>query len=199
MEDSLCAKGIQASLIRIIRTRYVHETINSFKLDWQVGWKSPKEDEILQVWCTKFTWNSFSSFYDLYKKNCWLGYDCVAILSIVASALKNAHVLDESFEFITRPFSWTSSSNLIRGTPIYIIGSPHGLQHPKAFLNYTFHGTISNLFLSKDNPHEVVVMMSDSMCLPGCEGGAVYSQDGLFLGVSSRSNEISRYYFDLQD
>jgi hypothetical protein len=64
-----------------------------------------------------------------------------------------------------------------------MIGSPFGIINPSIFTNCTFQATISNLLTEPNESGRVVMLMLDQLCLPGCEGGAVFDRFGALVGI----------------
>lgn len=68
---------------------------------------------------------------------------------------------------------WQSSSSLQKGCPVVACGSPFGSLCLDLFISTLSRGIISNL-AGEDN----AVILTDSRCLPGTEGGGVFVMKG---------------------
>ncbi|XP_030059358.1 peroxisomal leader peptide-processing protease isoform X2 [Microcaecilia unicolor] len=65
------------------------------------------------------------------------------------------------------------ASELQKGKILFTCGSPFGSFYPDIFINSVSKGVVSNL-AGKDN----AVILTDSRCLPGTEGGGVFAVQG---------------------
>ncbi|KAL6074500.1 Trypsin domain containing protein, variant 2 [Balamuthia mandrillaris] len=83
------------------------------------------------------------------------------------------------------PNGWISAKALSRGESMMTIGSPYGLLSPNAFLNCVSAGALSNKVTCTDVTGGLVVplLLTDTRCLPGMEGGAVIDPCGQWVGM----------------
>ncbi|XP_053306039.1 peroxisomal leader peptide-processing protease [Spea bombifrons] len=65
---------------------------------------------------------------------------------------------------------FTHASKLLKGSTVYACGSPFGSFYPDIFLNAISKGVLSNV-----SGDQNVVLLTDARCLPGSEGGGIYS------------------------
>nr|XP_019943426.1 PREDICTED: peroxisomal leader peptide-processing protease [Paralichthys olivaceus] len=72
-----------------------------------------------------------------------------------------------------RSVPWQSSSSLLKGSPVLACGSPFGSLCVDLFLSTLSRGIVSNL-AGEDN----AVILTDARCLPGTEGGGLFSVEG---------------------
>ncbi|XP_023696861.2 peroxisomal leader peptide-processing protease isoform X1 [Paramormyrops kingsleyae] len=68
---------------------------------------------------------------------------------------------------------WVSSCALEKGCEVFACGSPFGSVCPDLFMNTLSKGIVSNV-VGKDNS----VILTDSHCLPGTEGGGLFVKEG---------------------
>ena len=75
-----------------------------------------------------------------------------------------------------------SNSAIAVGDAVYVVGTPFGSLSPTVFLNSVSKGVLSNI---AGACHEL--LLTDARCMPGTEGGAVYTQcwqhDSLPVGI----------------
>ncbi|CAJ1067342.1 peroxisomal leader peptide-processing protease [Xyrichtys novacula] len=86
--------------------------------------------------------------------------------------LKASEIADSSQGFCAVP--WQSSTCLQKGSPVVACGSPFGSLCMDLFISTLSRGIISNL-AGEDN----AVILTDARCLPGTEGGGLFSVEGV--------------------
>ena len=72
----------------------------------------------------------------------------------------------------TYPLNICDERGMLKGIPVYAIGTPFGTLSPSVFLNSVSQGVISNMVLNSDN--SLALILTDARCIPGCEGGALF-------------------------
>ncbi|XP_034465135.1 peroxisomal leader peptide-processing protease [Hippoglossus hippoglossus] len=100
-----------------------------------------------------------------------------------AELMRDAHFLSwfavlQTGEVRSSPYSagsvpWQSSSSLLKGSPVLACGSPFGSLCLDLFISTLSRGIVSNL-AGEDN----AVILTDARCLPGTEGGGLFSVEG---------------------
>ncbi|XP_075466883.1 peroxisomal leader peptide-processing protease [Ascaphus truei] len=73
----------------------------------------------------------------------------------------------------TGKMSYMEAAKLVKGSAVFTCGSPFGSFYPDIFLNTISKGVISNVAGDRN-----VILLTDARCLPGSEGGGIYSVKG---------------------
>lgn len=75
--------------------------------------------------------------------------------------------------FVCDSWKWLPSSQLAVGKQVYAVGTPFGNLSPPIFLNSKSKGIICNT-----TGQDKCLILTDARCIPGCEGGALYTTLG---------------------
>uniref|UniRef100_A0A8C5Q5K1 Peroxisomal leader peptide-processing protease n=1 Tax=Leptobrachium leishanense TaxID=445787 RepID=A0A8C5Q5K1_9ANUR len=73
---------------------------------------------------------------------------------------------------------FTPATRLHKGSVVFACGSPFGSFYPDIFLNSISKGVLSNVAGEQN-----VVLLTDARCLPGSEGGGIFSFEDSVLGL----------------
>ncbi|CAL5411266.1 unnamed protein product [Camellia sinensis] len=95
----------------------------------------------------------------------------IALLGVFSTNSKDMHNLN-------------ISPSIKRGDLLLAMGSPFGVLSPVHFFNSISVGSVANCYPCGSSKRSL--LMADIRCLPGMEGGPVFGENGLLIGILTR-------------